>query len=87
MKMALSNITRQPADGAYQLVKNLLAKAHAAYDMTYRGYLANHLPHGLYTLCVLGGTDEFKIHSKSTCVFVFFFSFQCSVYIPAAAVS
>lgn len=53
--MALSTITCRPADGAYELTENLLAKAHVEYDINYKGYFANHLPHGLYTLCVLGG--------------------------------
>lgn len=55
--MALSNIIRKPADGTYELTENLLAKAHVEYSITYQGFLANHLPHGLYTLCALGGTD------------------------------
>lgn len=53
--MTISNITCPPADGAYELTKNLLAKAHSDYDVNYEEYLANHLPHGLYTLCALGG--------------------------------
>lgn len=57
--MAHSSSTRKPTDGAYELTETLLAKAHAEYDITYQGYLANHLPHGLYTLCVLGGMGEF----------------------------
>lgn len=57
--MALSINTWRPVDGALELTKNLLAKAHSDYDVTYQGYLANHLPHALYTLYALGGIDEY----------------------------
>ncbi|XP_037040039.1 oxidoreductase AflY-like [Bradysia coprophila] len=55
--MACLNSPRTAA-GAYELTKNLLIKAHAEYDINYRGYLANHLPHGLYTLCALGASTS-----------------------------
>ncbi len=56
--MACKSITCQPsAAGAYQLTEHLLAKAHTDYDINYQGHLANHLPHGMYTLCVLGGMN------------------------------
>lgn len=60
--MALSTITRRPVAGAYKLTESLLAKAHVDYDINYQGFLANHLPHGLYTLCALGG----ELNKKKT---------------------
>ncbi|KAJ6642068.1 Oxidoreductase AflY [Pseudolycoriella hygida] len=56
--MAPSHLTLRVADGAYKLTENLLSKAHYTYDVVYQGYLANHLPHGLYTLCALGASTE-----------------------------
>lgn len=55
--MACSTVNRTAA-GAYELTKRLLIKAHAEYDINYQGYLANHLPHGLYTLCALGASTS-----------------------------
>lgn len=49
--------------GGLELVKDLIKKAHHEFDIVYDVYLANHLPHGLYTILSLGGiTSDLICH-------------------------
>lgn len=70
--MSTSNTPLRADDGGYELTEILLSKAHLDFHVNFRGYFLNHLSHGLYTVCALGGIQlTYKLFFPLFTLYVF----------------